>query len=80
MPDTNADDDMARYVCLECSYIYDPRKGDSIQGVPPGTPFRKLPPTWRCRECKILITKAGVFKKLVEKPSEKKDPKKMRRS
>jgi rubredoxin len=71
MPDTNPPpDDMDRHVCLECSYMYDPRKGDPTQGIPPGTPFRKLPSTWRCPECKISILKAGVFKRLIEKPPE----------
>jgi rubredoxin len=67
MENITSPDDMDRYICLECSYIYDPRKGDPTQGIPPGTPFRKLPSSWRCPECKISITKAGVFKKLVEK-------------
>jgi len=55
---------MSRYICLECSYIYDPFKGDPTQGIPPGTPFEKLPHTWRCPECRICITKKGVFRKL----------------
>ncbi len=54
----------ARWVCLECHYIYDPAKGDKTQDIPPGTPFEALPDTWRCPECKILKTKKGVFKKL----------------
>jgi len=52
------------YQCLECAYIYDPAKGDPTQNIPPGTPFEKLPPTWRCPECKISIRKHGVFRKL----------------
>jgi len=54
----------ARWVCLECHYIYDPEKGDPKQGIPPGTPFEDLPDTWRCPECKILKVKKGVFKRL----------------
>jgi Rubredoxin len=76
MPDTYSADDMDRYVCLECSYIYDPRKGDPTQGIPPGTPFRKLPSTWRCPECKISILKAGVFKKITEESLKKERAKK----
>jgi len=52
------------YQCLECAYIYDPAKGDPKHGIPPGTPFEKLPPTWRCPECNISIQKHGVFKRL----------------
>jgi rubredoxin len=54
----------ARWVCLECHYIYDPEKGDPRQGIPPCTPFEDLPDTWRCPECKILKLKKGVFKRL----------------
>ena len=57
----------ARWVCLECHYIYDPEKGDPKAGIPPGTPFEDLPETWRCPECKILKVKKGVFKRLDER-------------
>ena len=53
-----------RYQCLECAYTYNPAKGDPAQGIPPGTTFEKLPPTWRCPECKISICKQGVFRRL----------------
>jgi rubredoxin len=53
-----------RCVCLECHYIYDPLKGDPKNGIPPGTPWEKVPDTWRCPECKILKAKKGVFKPL----------------
>ena len=54
----------ARYVCLECHYIYDPEKGDKSQNIPPGTAFEDLPNSWRCPECKIMKAKKGVFKKI----------------
>ena len=57
---------MVRYVCLECHYVYDPLKGDPKNGIPPGTPWDKVPDTWRCPECKILKAKKGVFKPLDE--------------
>lgn len=55
---------VCRYFCLECAYIYDPAKGDPKGNIPPGTPFEKVPDTWRCPECKILKVKKGVFKRL----------------
>jgi rubredoxin len=55
---------MVRYVCLECHYVYDPVKGDPKNGIPPGTPWEKIPDTWRCPECKVLKAKKGVFKPL----------------
>ena len=58
------DNKNARWVCLECHWIYDPVKGDPKNDVPAGTPWEKVPDTWRCPECKILKYKKGVFKRL----------------
>jgi rubredoxin len=55
---------LARWVCLECAYIYDPAQGDKKNGIPPGVPFEELPRTWRCPECNISIEKHGIFKRL----------------
>lgn len=40
-----------KYKCTKCSYIYDPAVGDPNQNIPPGTPFEKLPSTWKCPWC-----------------------------
>lgn len=42
---------MQKYQCQICGYIYDPVQGDPDNGVPAGTPFEKLPPTWVCPVC-----------------------------
>lgn len=42
---------MDRYQCEGCEYIYDPEKGDSTQGIEPGTPFEELPDDWLCPDC-----------------------------
>jgi len=42
---------MGKYICQLCSYIYDPRDGDSDQGIAPGTPFSELPHDWVCPVC-----------------------------
>jgi len=44
---------MDRYRCTVCGYIYDPAKGDSEGGIPPGTSFADLPDTWVCPECGV---------------------------
>ena len=54
----------ARWVCLECHWIYDPAMGDPKNGIPAGTPWDDVPDTWRCPECKIFKAKKGVFKRL----------------
>ena len=52
--------DMSKYICEICGYIYDPEKGDPSQGVPAGIPFKKLSDTWRCPFCGVDKT---MFKK-----------------
>lgn len=42
---------MKRYRCKVCGYIYDPQRGDSKAGIPPGTPFEELPDDWVCPVC-----------------------------
>ena len=41
---------MKKYQC-RCQYVYDPAIGDPSQGIPPGTPFEKLPDNWVCPLC-----------------------------
>ncbi len=43
--------DMQKYRCVVCNYIYDPALGDPDNGVKPGTPFEKLPDSWVCPVC-----------------------------
>ena len=40
-----------RYVCLVCGYTYDPKIGDDLGAIPPGTPGEELPPDWCCPAC-----------------------------
>ena len=40
-----------KYYCPACGYIYDPDKGDPDNGIPPGTPYEKLPDSWVCPLC-----------------------------
>lgn len=42
---------MSQYVCPLCGYVYDPAEGDGEEGIPPGTPFEKLPDDWKCPVC-----------------------------
>ncbi len=42
---------MSKYKCPVCGYIYDPALGDKDGGIPPGTPFEKLPDSWVCPMC-----------------------------
>lgn len=40
-----------RYICSNCGYIYDPKVGDPLGDIPPGTAFADLPETWCCPMC-----------------------------
>ncbi len=50
--------ELDRYECRACGYIYQPEKGDDSHDIPPGTPFAELPITWRCPVC---AAKKSVF-------------------
>jgi len=45
------EDDMKKYVCDVCGYIYDPEVGDPDNGVAAGTAFEKIPDDWVCPMC-----------------------------
>ncbi len=47
----NIVENMKKYKCAKCGWIYDPAIGDPKNGIPPGTPFEKLPAGWRCPVC-----------------------------
>lgn len=46
--DTSSEVQPAQYECTVCHYVYDPAVGDPSRGIPAGTPFEKLPASWKC--------------------------------
>ena len=44
-------DNMLKFVCDPCGYVYDPTKGDPAGGVNPGTAFEDIPSSWVCPMC-----------------------------
>jgi len=42
-----------KYKCLMCGYIYDPAEGDPENGVEPGTTWENLPEDWVCPDCAV---------------------------
>ena len=44
---------MQKYVCRLCGYVYDPEIGDPENGVQPGTAFEALPDDWICPDCGV---------------------------
>ena len=52
-PEKKASDDPAtqKWICRQCSMIYDPVAGDPDSGIAPGTPFEEIPEDWHCPIC-----------------------------
>lgn len=44
---------MAKYVCGNCGFVYDPDEGDSSNSIEPGTKFKDLPDDWVCPSCGV---------------------------
>ena len=42
---------MEKFECDVCGYVYDPKDGDDMNGVAPGTAFKDLPDDWVCPVC-----------------------------
>ena len=42
---------MDKYECMVCGYVYDPEEGDPDNDIAPGTPFGDLPDDWVCPVC-----------------------------
>lgn len=47
------EEEMKKYVCEPCGYVYDPAAGDPDGGIAPGTPFEDLPDDWACPVCGV---------------------------
>ena len=42
---------LQKWKCTVCGYVYDPEKGDSEHNINPGTRFEDLPEEWVCPIC-----------------------------
>lgn len=51
--DNNKEEVLEQYKCDVCGYIYDPKKGDPTQNIPPNTSFDNLPDNWKCPICGV---------------------------
>ena len=49
--ETTTKQELKEYVCQQCGYIYDPKKGDKKNKIPPGVHFEELPDTYKCPLC-----------------------------
>lgn len=56
-PEVLTPEQMDRYECRACGYVYEPTRGDG-RSIEAGVPFTELPITWRCPVCSA---KASAF-------------------
>lgn len=45
------EEDMEKWVCTICGYVYDPAAGDPDNGIDPGTAWEDVPSDWVCPLC-----------------------------
>ena len=44
---------MDKWECTACGYVYNPVNGDPDNGIDPGTAFEDLPDDWVCPQCGV---------------------------
>ena len=47
------ENEMDKYLCEPCGYIYDPAIGDPEGGIAPVTAFEDIPDDWVCPICGV---------------------------
>ena len=47
------ENEMKKWQCIVCGYIYDEAAGDPEHGVKAGTRWEDVPSNWACPECGI---------------------------
>lgn len=56
---------MQKWICRQCSMIYDPEVGDPDSGIAPGTPFAEIPEDWHCPICGAKKSMFVVFEEVL---------------
>lgn len=49
----NRRNEMEKYVCSICGYVYDPEVGDPDNGIEPGTAWEDVAEDWVCPLCGV---------------------------
>jgi len=55
-----------KWICRQCSMIYDPTEGDPDSGIAPGTPFAAIPEDWHCPICGASKKRLFPMRKLLQ--------------
>lgn len=56
---------MQKWICRQCSMIYDPVEGDPDSGIAPGTPFAEISEDWHCPICGAKKSMFVVFEEVI---------------
>lgn len=51
--DFNEVEQMNKWECIICGYIYDEALGDPDSGIQPGTKWEDVPDDWYCPDCGV---------------------------
>ena len=51
LAESQKEENMDKYQCAVCGYIYDPAEGDADSGIERGTSFEDIPDDWVCPIC-----------------------------
>ncbi|MEM9449012.1 MAG: rubrerythrin family protein [Cyanobacteria bacterium P01_E01_bin.6] len=54
-----------KWICKQCSMIYDPVEGDPDSGIAPGTSFEDIPDDWCCPICGAVKAKFIPYEEVV---------------
>ncbi len=50
-PRNNKSEDLKRFICLGCGFVYDEALGLPEHGIAPGTRWADIPDDWVCPDC-----------------------------
>lgn len=54
-----------KWICRQCSMIYDPVVGDPDSGIAPGTAFEAIPEDWHCPICGVSKKSFMVYEEAI---------------
>jgi len=57
---------MAKYLCLDCGWIYDEALGVPEHNIDPGTKWEDLPDDFKCLECDVRKSDTDMWQKIEE--------------
>lgn len=47
------DEQVKKWQCMVCGFVYDEEQGLPEEGIAPGTPWQDIPDDWMCPDCGV---------------------------